>query len=119
MGGVGQRVSSVHRKFGGLDSATIVELTETLWARERAGATPEAAAWDVHVEYARRAAVLLAGSDVRAALRAADVSVEALRLSHGYRPREVEGQVEAVGGQMPPAASSAEGPGDGAGHLPG
>lgn len=111
-------MSSVHRKIRGLDSVTMLELADTLWARERAGAAPEAAAWDVHVEYARRAAVLLAGSDVRAALRAADVSVEALRLSHGYRPREVEGQGDAIVSDVPPAAARTEGAGDGSSHFP-
>lgn len=53
-------------------------------------------AWDTHVEYSRRCAVLLSSNDLRGALDAAEISAAALLIHERERARELERQARTI-----------------------
>lgn len=58
-------------------AATLLELADALSEQQRQGADRATSAWTVHLDYARRTAMALAGNDLALALRSAEIAGEA------------------------------------------
>lgn len=60
-------------------------------------------AWEVHTDFSRRAAIALAGNDLRGALHAAELAVAALRSFEAQHAREIERELKTIGNENPHA----------------
>lgn len=58
-------------------ASTLLELADALSEQQRQGADRATSAWTVHITYARRTAMALAGNDLALALRSAEIAGEA------------------------------------------
>lgn len=57
--------------------SAMLELADALTAQQLQGTDRATSAWNVHITYARRTALALAGNDLALALRSAEISGEA------------------------------------------
>ncbi len=88
----------------GLTGAQGVVLSEYLGKPFQLGRPTGQAAWDAHLEFARRTAVLLVANDLHGAIDAAEVAAAALRIAESQSARESISKTNTIIDQQPTAS---------------